>query len=117
MTVDEIAAVIRGSKFRYADEDDLQEGIAQALRHAGATVTREVRLSNASRIDLLCGRIGVEVKVAGSSTATGRQCARYLDGDALDGLVLVTSRVRHLSVPDRIHGKPVAVVTITGQGL
>lgn len=117
MTTRELADVIRGFRFTFANEDRLQEGIAGALADAGIDAEREVRIDARRRIDLLADRIGVEVKVDGSSANVARQVARYLESDLLDGLVLVTNRVRHLRVPPVVHGKPVEVVTLARHGL
>lgn len=115
-TLDDVQAAIRAHRFSYSDEDRLQEGLAAALS-GSFPVEREVRIDARSRIDLVAGRIGVEVKVAGTVAELQRQISRYLASDLLDGLVVVTTRVGHLALPIAIHGKPVAVVTLAGQGL
>lgn len=112
-----IAAAVRGFRFRYASEDELQRGIAKALAGAGFVVEREVRLDGASRIDLLVDRVGIEVKVDGNARTVARQCARYLAHEPLDGLILVTNRVRHLRLPAEVNGKPIIVIELAGAGL
>jgi hypothetical protein len=112
MTLDEVVDVIRGHRFAYVDEDELQRGIAAALTAHGMTVEREVRLDARSRLDLLVGRIGIEVKVGGSAGALCRQVTRYAESDRLDAIVAVTSRVRHLALPAEIAGKPVRAVSV-----
>jgi hypothetical protein len=115
--VDAIARTIRGCRFRYSSEDELQQGLAQALTEAGFGVEREVRLDSHSRLDLLVGRVAVEVKVAGPARGVRAQVDRYLLNDRLDGLVLVTSRVRHVTLPRESNGKPIVVVELAGVGL
>lgn len=115
--VEQIATYIRACRFTYHDEARLQEGIAAMLADIGLSVEQEVRLDSRCRIDLAVDRVGIEVKVAGRAAEVRRQISRYLASDRLDALVLVTNRVRHLSVPDRIHGKPVRVVTLVEAGL
>jgi hypothetical protein len=112
-----IASVLRGYRFRYADEERLQEGIAAALVSAGFSVEREVRLDRYCRIDLLVGRVGIEVKVAGREDEVQRQAGRYLQSDLIDGLVLVSSKVRHVRVAKELNGKPVEVVSLAGHSL
>lgn len=112
-----IARVIRAHRFRYSSEEELQDGLAQALAAAGLPVEREVRLDSRNRIDIVVGRVGVEVKIDGSSSNVSRQCERYLQSDLLDGLVLVTSRVRHVHVGLTPEGKEFRVVTLAGAGL
>lgn len=111
-----MAEAIRAVRFSYSSEADLQEGISRALAAAGIDHEREVDLG-VGRIDLLVGRVGVEVKVAGGPAEVGRQALRYLRSDRLDSLVLVTSRVKHLHLPDELAGKRVEVVTLAWAGL
>ncbi|MGH2878927.1 MAG: hypothetical protein ACRDK4_04880 [Solirubrobacteraceae bacterium] len=110
-----IVEALRAVRFNYGDEDRLQEGIAAALAAVGFDVEREVRLSARDRIDLLVGRVGIEVKVAGSPGSVANQLLRYAKSDRIDGLVLVTSRVRHLA--PMVLGKPIEVVQLAGAGL
>lgn len=112
-----VAEAIRAHRFRYSDERQLQDALGGALTAAGFDVAREVSLDAASRIDLLAGSIGVEVKVAGTLESVTRQLCRYVTHDQIDGLVLVTTRVRHRQVPATIAGKPVAVVCLAEAGL
>ena len=115
-TVDNIAETIAGCRFAYGSESDLQHGVAAALTTAGLQVQEEVRLDPRNRIDLLTGRVGIEVKVASTADHVARQCRRYLASPLLDGLVLVTIRARH-QLPATIAGKPVRVVNLIGAGL
>jgi hypothetical protein len=111
-----LTEALRRHRFNYSNEDQLQQGIAAALTAAGFDVEREVRLDGRSRIDLLVGRVGIEVKVAGTPDAVERQLARYASSDRIDGLMLVTSRPRHL-IPQTINGKPVETVQLAAAGL
>jgi hypothetical protein len=111
--VERVAEKIRAHRFHYADEDRLQRGLAALF---GDQAEREVRLDSRSRIDLMVGRVGIEVKVAGKPSAVLRQVERYLASDQLDGLVLVTTRVRHRP-PAIVNGKPVRTVSLAGGGL
>lgn len=115
--VDLVAEAIGHHRFRYANEDMLQRGLAGALTLDGFDVRREVWIAEGCRIDLLVGRVGVEVKVGGSARDVVRQCVRYLESDLLDGLVLVTSRVRHHLDSMEVGDKPVRVVQLAGAGL
>jgi hypothetical protein len=117
MLLVKLASAIRRRRFRYANEADLQEGLAAALTADGWPVEREVRLDAKCRVDLLIGRIGIEVKVASTADEVERQVRRYLDTRKLDAIVVVTSRVRHLTLPIDINGRPIEVVTLAGRGL
>jgi hypothetical protein len=114
--VEKVTAAIRRCRFSYASEEQLQEGLAAALAEQGLDVEREVILDAASRVDLLVGRVAIEVKVDGAATAVLRQLRRYATSDRVDALVLVTGRARH-TMPGEIDGKPVHVVKIFGAGL
>ena len=117
MSLGGIIDCIAGFRFSYANEYQLQEGLAAALSSRGWPVEREVRLGARDRIDLLVGSVGVEVKVAGKPDSVVRQLTRYAESDDIDALVLVTSRVRHLDLPALINGKPVVSVSLVGAGL
>jgi hypothetical protein len=104
-------------RFRYQDEDELQRGLAAVLAREGFEVEREVRLNRRDRIDLIVGRVGVEVKVAGEASSLLRQVTRYVGSDRVDAVLVVTNRVRHLRLPPKINEKPVAVVALAAAGL
>lgn len=110
----DVLDIIRGCRFLWASEVELQRGIAAALEHAGLPVEREVRLNARDRIDLLVGRVGIEVKTAGAWRDVGRQCDRYLDSDMLDELVLVTAKAQHRRV---MRGRDMIVHQLEASGL
>jgi hypothetical protein len=114
VSVHAIAEALAGYRFSYASEDDLQAAIADVLASKGFPVEREVRLGALSRLDLLVGRVAIEVKVAGRTPVD--QVRRYLMSERVDGLVLVTSRVGH-RLPEMLDGKPIRVVQIAGMAL
>lgn len=113
--LDEVLAALRGHRFLYTSESELQEGIHHLLEQGGLNAVREVRLSDRDRIDLLVDRIGIEVKVAGSQTHPWDQLKRYAGHDQIEVLILVTNRVYRL--PDEVGGKPLYVVSLAGIGL
>jgi hypothetical protein len=115
VTLGQVLAVIRGHRYRYTSEDELQEGIAAALEQAGMEPLREVRLSDRDRIDILVGDVGIEVKVAGSQTHPWDQLKRYAEHEAIGSLLLVTNRWH--TMPDEVGGKPLAAHSLVGAGL
>jgi hypothetical protein len=110
----EIARVLGLYRFHYGSEVDLQLGIEKALEDAGVPFTRELTFKKVlGRIDFMVHalyEVGIEVKIGGANTDVGRQLARYLKTDELDGIVLVTSKRRHRTFPTEFNGKPVSVV-------
>jgi hypothetical protein len=109
-TLDDIVRALSQWRFRYASELELQQQLQEALQLAGLDPVREVILP-AGRIDIMCGRVGIEVKVAGQAAQVKRQLARYASCDEIDALVLVTTRVRH-QMPAQLGGKPVEVICL-----
>lgn len=110
----DVAGIVAAGRYGYRDEHDLQAGLAEALTAAGRPVEREVRLGPRDRLDLLTGRTGIEVKVAGTADRVLAQLTRYAASDLVDDLILVTTRVRHRTLPDTVGGKPLRVVQVGG---
>lgn len=108
-----VVEAISAFRYRFANEDELQQGIDRALRAhlADACVIREHHLGRADRPDFFLRDLGiaVEVKVAGSRMEVVRQLQRYALHDEVRGVVLVTTRTCH-EMPADLCGKPVAVV-------
>jgi len=93
------------------EEYDIHAAVADALADAGLEYTHEYKLGPRCRIDFLVGRVGVEVKKGRPATADlTRQLRRYLESDALDGVIVVTQRVTAL--PTAIHDKPVRLISL-----
>lgn len=109
-----VVNTINAHRYRYANEDELQEGILRALLAQGFAPTREVRLAPHERIDLMVEKVGIEVKVDGPLQRVWGQLERYAQSPSVEGLVLVTTKVIHLGVPRELSGKPVHVVRIRG---
>ena len=93
------------------EEYDIHAAVVGALDGSGLGYTHEYKLGPRNRIDFLVGRIGIEVKKGrpASSRLVG-QLRRYLESDALDGMIVVTQRVTAL--PATINGKPVKLITL-----
>lgn len=115
-----VAETLRGYTFRFTDENELQEGVFEAL---GAGATREYMLdgetSRTGRIDFIVWddhNIGVETKIAQAAPEVGRQVRRYLQSDEIDGLVLLTTRRRHRTLAFREFDKPVEIVWLGTSG-
>lgn len=110
-----VAALLAGRGYRYRDERDLQAELARVLEAGWPDpVLREVPLAGAGIIDFLVGTIGLEVKVDGGVSAVTRQLSRYLQSQALEGVLLVSTVAGHAAVPRELHGKPIGVVQLIG---
>ena len=92
-------------------EYDLHALIAAALREDGIDFVHEYRLAPRCRIDFKAGDVGIEVKKGRPDPRPlERQLRRYLASDELDALIVVTQRA--VSVPARVGGKPVILVSL-----
>lgn len=109
---DQLLETIRGYRFRFRDEQELQEGLWLALTQNGYAPDREVVLGSDSRIDFMVGTIGIEVKIDGSETALIRQVHRYMYFAEIQGLVVVTSLLRLTGLPETINDKPLHAVYV-----
>lgn len=92
-------------------EYDLHRLVMDALTAQGVSWEHEASLGPRCRIDLLCGRIGIEIKRG--KPVRGRlieQLTRYARCEGIDGLILVVER--SVDLPRVIGGKPIRVVCL-----
>ena len=94
------------------DEYDLHALAAEALQGAGIEFIHEARIAPRSRIDLLCGRIGVECK-RGKLNAKRiyAQLCKYAQSERIDGIILLSEHA--LSLPGSIIGKPLKQISLS----
>lgn len=112
LTAEKVCAELTRFRFGFADENELQRGLAQALRSIGFKPEREVRLGKAGRVDLLVDGIAIEVKINGQPARVTAQLTRYAERPEVRELVLVTTRARHRP-PAELCGKPCRFLFIT----
>jgi hypothetical protein len=107
------------SSFGYCTETEelLQQAVEKLLRGAGIDYAAQFRLSASDRVDVLVGRVGIELKIKGRNAEIVRQLHRYVQHDAIDGILLITSRARHQQIPDRLNGKTIRVLWVGGAAL
>ena len=92
-------------------EYDLHRLVMDALSAADIPYAHEVKLGPRCRIDLMCGRVGIEVKRGKPEPGRIRQqLARYAACEGVDGLILVAERT--VAVPHTLCGKPVRVICL-----
>lgn len=115
------ARAILGHRYRYRDEVQLQDQVAQVLAGAGIEALREFRLSERDRVDFLLPTalthldgIAVEVKIKGSRADIIRQLWRYAQHGMVAGILLVTDRALVGSAPMQMLGKPVRPLLLLG---
>jgi len=112
MTPQEIKERLAGRSWTVDDEKGVQDALAEIFPELG----REHSFSPRDRVDFFDPETGmaVEVKVKGGDIAVLRQLGRYLDRPEVTSVVLVTSSFRLASsMPEELHGKPIAVVYLS----
>lgn len=111
----EIVDAIKSKRFRFANEEELQAGIALCLGDRFGTVLKEHRFDGQNRIDFLLPdhRVGIECKIAGSPAEVLPQLMRYADREEIGTLILVTGRIQlSRSMPAIVRDKPLIVVPL-----
>ncbi len=115
VNLDPVLQCLRRYRYRYANEKDLQAGIESALLAGGFAFEREVRLAPGDVADFMVEPgICVEIKIDGGISALTRQLHRYAQHDAVQGIVLVTSRSRLTNLPEVLNAKPLLCFIILG---
>jgi hypothetical protein len=121
--VAQIIEAIQGYRFSYVDEDELQRGVERVLQHINAPYSREYKLNAGDRLDFFVPTdidfdenadvvkqgIAIEVKIDGSLTDLTMQVHRYMQSEAVVGVVVVTPKMRLARLPAEMGGKPLGV--------
>ncbi len=122
--VSQLANAIRGYRFSFVDEYELQLGVANVLEDVNAPARREYRISGKDRLDFFVPvalepgdddweppmrGVAIEVKISGSLTDLTMQVHRYMQSEEVVGVVVVTPKMRLTRLPAEINGKPLAV--------
>src|SRR5690348_2498018 len=92
-TLARLAASFADRSIVTRDEARFQIVVATLLRHHGVEFEEQVKLPGTlGRLDFLCGRVALELKVKGGLADLLRQLDRYAKCDQIDALVVVTTR-------------------------
>lgn len=116
-TIDQIANWLGEWTFRSLSlEAQLQEEITFILQESKYEFESEYILGPHSRVDFYLPqpKIGIEVKVGSRTNQVMRQIHRYNGYDQISGIILITSRAKHTSIPLELNHKPVRIVFIGG---
>ncbi len=100
---EQVAELLRAYRFRYRNEDQLQERLAELLARHKVDFRREYRIDAANRFDFLLPHgVVLEVKVKGSLADALRQVDRYLALPQVNCVILAgTPRWAAESLPER----------------
>lgn len=102
--------------YRFKDEKQLHDGIADVLSRAGIAYKRE-HVAGRDRFDFLCntGTV-IEAKIKGSMSEALRQAERYCQNEEVESVLIVTTRATHLlNEACKFNGKQVQVLKLRGQ--
>jgi hypothetical protein len=106
-----VLAALRGCRFNFTSERELQDGVAQMLDELGVEYEREREFGPDDRIDFwFPDGMGIEVKIQESLTEVTRQLHRYAGCDEVRVLVLLTTKMAHRRMPEEMCGKPIHVL-------
>lgn len=119
MLLRRIATALESHAYRFANESQLHDAMAAVLEGIGVSCQREHVAGPRDRFDFLCdGGIVIEVKVKGSLPEAMRQVERYCALDAVQAVILVSTRQwagGRLRSDLAFHGKPVQMVKVSSQ--
>jgi hypothetical protein len=122
MHLSALARTLGNFLYRYGNEVQLHEAMARVLTDAGHTFVREQILDAKNRADIWFpeSRLVIEVKVDGTLAEALRQCGRYQNLPAVNG-VLLASTQRWASMPLKERpawgGKPFHMIRLGRQAL
>lgn len=116
-----IAHALGSYSYRYGDEAQLHDRLAEVLTAQPCRFDRERRIDARNRFDfLIAGGIVVEVKVDGSLGQALRQIERYAALDDVAAVLLATTQRWGAGPIDSramFHGKPFEMVRLRRQAL
>lgn len=94
------------------DEKELQQEISTLLKDKKQIFNKEYYLDSRNIIDFYFpdNKIGMEVKIKGSSIKIYRQCERYCSFDQIEHLILATNK--SMGLPKTIKNKNIYVIKL-----
>lgn len=113
MILTQIATLLQSYRYNFADERTLQDGLEHVIGQHWE-YQREYELSTTDRPDFWLPEFGIaiEVKIGGPTTAVIRQLHRYASHEEVNGILLVSTCMRH-RVPETMNDKPVMKVYLS----
>lgn len=111
--LDRLCEIVNSHQFRYDNEKQLQDILADEFARGGLECGREVEVGPGSVVDFLTSKgLAIEVKVDVVSAAVLRQVHRYCESPRVVELAIVTRRRPTFEFPDTLAGKPVYVLQL-----
>ncbi len=117
--IETLLTALGGHRHRGADERQIQDSIAQLLKHLEIRFDREHPLSALDRPDFfVAASVVIEVKMKAPRTSVLMQLGRYATHEQVSALILASPRFTVVTgLPERIHHKPLYGVALPGVGL
>ena len=112
-----LSTTIQEANIRTARESEMQTDVQEVLESLFEDVSREHRFDGRDRVDFFVDGIAIECKVNGTWTKVFEQLQRYASHDEVKSVVLITSRRKSIPPVDRVGGKPLLSIWVTGIGL
>ena len=114
--LDTLVSTLQKYSFSYTNEDELQQGVFAVLETLKEPFEREYVLSKSDRVDFYFPKqkVGIEAKIDHSLSALTRQIHRYVQHEEIDGILVVSGKVRLMNLPESINKKPVRCYSLIG---
>jgi len=106
-----IAQVIASARINLTTEAAAHRDVLATLTAAGIEYESEVRLAPKERIDVMCGSVGIEIKVGHPRRAIWNQLRRYAALGQVKALVLATGTAWPAHI-GQVDGVPLAVANL-----
>lgn len=106
-----VSELLTSCHYRVCGEKELQAALAVVLETKGLTIQREVKI-NDGKIDILCGSVGIEVKIKGSYSDIVRQLHRYAQSEKITSLILASTKHSHRLLIHEFNGKKLYYVKL-----
>lgn len=107
-----IVTALTNARINLTTESAAHLGVLEALTLAGIEHQSEVRLNARDRIDVLCGSVGVEIKVKQARPKIWNQLERYAENDQVEILILATGRSWPLTT-NSVGGVPLLIADLS----
>lgn len=116
MQLDELEALLQTLPLSMGHEKRAQEDLQQHLSSLNVPFQREVYFSNLDIPDFVIptaqGDVVIELKIRAQRKRIYKQLERYAKHQRIHALILLSATP--MSLPERINGKPVTVVSMGG---
>lgn len=120
MHLSALARMVGGFNYRYGNEVQLHEALAEVLTMAGYAFEREYVLDAKNRADFWLDGLVIEVKVDGALSEALRQVDRYIALPQVKGVLLASTQrwaAQQLDARPAWQGKPFQMVRLGRQAL